>query len=282
MSTLTKVFIVVLFVAAVFASPVMIQHVVHSSKYKELYETEKGQRELAEEQSRLDKQETGAKNKSLDALQDIHQAYVQKHQEDMEEKRAEIARIGQNLVSTQGDLKNLQASLAALEKDLNKEIELRKVLKRELDRARSEGIKLAEQVRDFTDTTKEQQATIERMNASLYVVQEQEAQARAEIRDLRERLSRAQVGGVAVDGAPVRPRGPKIAGTVTAVKANIAALNVGSADGVKEGDEFIIYRGGDFVANLRIADVYASNSAGIILKAQRDVRKGDKATTSLD
>lgn len=59
-------------------------------------------------------------------------------------------------------------------------------------------------------------------------------------------------------------------------------MNVGAASGVEKGTEFIIFRGANFVARLRVAEVNPSSCAGIILDAQRDVLKGDKATTSLE
>jgi hypothetical protein len=75
---------------------------------------------------------------------------------------------------------------------------------------------------------------------------------------------------------------PKIDGTITAVRSDLASLNVGSADGVKKGMEFKIYRGDKFVAHLRVAEVFASSCAGVVTDMQRDVLRGDKATTLLE
>ena len=128
---------------------------------------------------------------------------------------------------------------------------------------------------------KERDGTLENLTRSVLVLREQAAQAAAEAKDLRARLKVVSPAGTAPT-PPVATAGPKIEGSVTAVKVNIASLNVGLADGVKTNMEFIIYRGGDFVAHLKVADVYPSTCAGIITRAQRDVRKGDKASTSMD
>ena len=45
---------------------------------------------------------------------------------------------------------------------------------------------------------------------------------------------------------------------------------------------FIIYRGDQYVGDLRVAEVYADTSAGVIVDAKRDVAQGDKAATSLE
>ena len=70
--------------------------------------------------------------------------------------------------------------------------------------------------------------------------------------------------------------------SLSAVKVNLASLNVGSASGVKKDMVFIIYRGAEFVAHLRIADVGTTTCAGEVYEAVKDVRVGDKATNKLE
>jgi hypothetical protein len=91
----------------------------------------------------------------------------------------------------------------------------------------------------------------------------------------------ASTGSEKMPGA-VAAAGPKVEGSITAVKGNLASLNIGEASGVKKGMRFIIYRGPDFVANLDIAHVDAASSAGVVVDAQREVKQGDKATTKIE
>jgi hypothetical protein len=77
-------------------------------------------------------------------------------------------------------------------------------------------------------------------------------------------------------------KGPEIIGSITAVRGDLASLSVGSASGVKKGMEFTIYRGGDFVAFLRIANVDVADSTGIIADRTREPKVGDKASNNLE
>ncbi|KKL93692.1 hypothetical protein LCGC14_1872120, partial [marine sediment metagenome] len=49
-----------------------------------------------------------------------------------------------------------------------------------------------------------------------------------------------------------------------------------------KGMVFIVYGNGNFVAHLRIADVSAATSAGVVFNQVADVKQGDKVTTRLD
>jgi chromosome segregation ATPase len=196
--------------------------------------------------------------------------------------RAEKDRLSRALTASQNLVTDLNVSVAALQKSLDTEVKvMRNQMKVELDRLHAQSIKDGDQIRGLQALLKDRDGTVENLTRSVRVLREQSAQAAAEVKDLRDRL-KAVSPAEAAPTPPVATAGPKIEGSVTAVKVNIASLNVGLADGVKQDMEFIIYRGGDFVANLKVADVYPSTCAGIITRAQRDVRKGDKASTSVD
>ncbi len=196
--------------------------------------------------------------------------------------RAEKDRLSRALTASQNSVRELNVSVAALQKSLDTEVKvMRNQMKVELDRLHLQSINDGDQIRGLQALLKDRDGTIENLTRSVRVLREQSAQAAAEVKDLRVRLKLVSPAGTAPT-APVATAGPRIEGSVTAVKVNIASLNVGLADGVKQDMEFIIYRGGDFVAHLRVADVYPSTCAGIITRAQRDVRKGDKAATSVD
>jgi hypothetical protein len=90
-------------------------------------------------------------------------------------------------------------------------------------------------------------------------------------------------GGMSVQpgGAPAAATGNRIEGTITAVRSNLAQLNVGSADGVTKGTTFILYRNGEYVDDLSVDDVDANSSAGVLVNVRRTPQVGDKASTSM-
>ncbi len=78
--------------------------------------------------------------------------------------------------------------------------------------------------------------------------------------------------------------------TVPDIKARVMAvddtddtvvINVGSQQGVKKGYEFIVYRGGKFVAKVRVFHFEATESAAEVVVRERDIRPGDQAATWL-
>ena len=281
MSTLTKIFVVVQLLLVLFASVVMIQHVARTEDWKALAEDQSRQRVSAEAQAansalalqRVEKQYEAEKFKTLDL--------VKQHASDVDTKREEINRLSRLLTASQNTVTDLTAKLARL-KSLETQVKvMRTQMTDDLKELYAQSIKDGDQIRSLQGLLKDKDATIENLTRSVRVLQVQAAQAAAEAKDLRERL-KGIIGVGPPTVASVVTAGPKIEGTVTAVRGNIASLNVGAADGVKKNMEFIIYRGGDFVARLKVADVYPSTCAGIIASARRrDVRKGDKASTSL-
>jgi len=282
LSTLTKIFVVVLLLEAFFASVVMIQHVATNEDWKAYARDQERGRFSAEAQTangilaqkRLEEQLGAEKNK----VRDLDKQFTLQR----DTSRAEKDRLSRALTASQNSATELNVSVAALQKSLDTEVKvMRNQMKVELDRLHAQSINDGDQIRGLQALLKDRDGTIENLTRSVRVLREQSAQAAAEVKELRGRLKVASPAGTVLT-PPVATAGPKIEGSVTAVKVNIASLNVGLADGVKKDMEFIIYRGGDFVAHLRVADVYPSTCAGIITRAQRDVRKGDKASTSVD
>ena len=104
---------------------------------------------------------------------------------------------------------------------------------------------------------------------------------------LGERLDKLRVGAAsetpaAAPGqkaqASAEPEGSPIIGEITKVHDSLASISIGSAHGVKEGMDFIIYRNGQFLGKLRINKVLPDQSAGELMQTQGNIRSGDKVT----
>ena len=90
-------------------------------------------------------------------------------------------------------------------------------------------------------------------------------------------LAAATAGGckpAAVERGPVELTGPGI----TAVRGDLAAVNIGSADGLRRGQAFMIHRGETFVAYLRIDEVAENSGAGIVHNTLLAPVRGDRIT----
>ena len=65
------------------------------------------------------------------------------------------------------------------------------------------------------------------------------------------------------------------------LRNNIAAISIGSADGVSKGMVFHVTRGSEFICNIKITNVDQDTAAGALELVQSAPRVGDNVTTSL-
>ncbi|MFB3892729.1 MAG: hypothetical protein ACE15C_11975 [Phycisphaerae bacterium] len=73
-----------------------------------------------------------------------------------------------------------------------------------------------------------------------------------------------------------------VTGKITAVKDDMAAIDVGASKGIKSGQRLYIYRGGKFVGFLIVEHVEANGAAGVISEKQVAPAAGDKVTNTLE
>jgi hypothetical protein len=204
--------------------------------------------------------------------------------------------LSQRLADFQVRIANLEreksAAVAASEnanRALNLEIEDRRQLAQTLDSIRDEIIKLQKQNSDLVAANN---LLNQKLNVAEQKIRDLDAARVAlqqENEELRQKLAVAGPGATralaeaATDkvevAAPPTPTVP-IKGSVTGVEGNYASINVGEADGVKEGMSFIVYRGDKFLANLRIRKVEPNQSAGILTERAGDVRGNDQVMTA--
>jgi Ca-activated chloride channel family protein len=115
----------------------------------------------------------------------------------------------------------------------------------------------------------------ERLQKDLEQLEEKHVEMAREKKQLEEKLSAIQSGGN-VNVAPKKA----LEGRVTAVAPGIGliVLSLGKDDGVLEGDEFTIYRAGEFVAKIVIDRADRKWSAGKIVLKKADPKVGDEVS----
>ena len=67
-----------------------------------------------------------------------------------------------------------------------------------------------------------------------------------------------------------------IRGKVVETDGRLLSVSVGSADGVKENMVFVVYRGKDYVGDLRISTVRPNEAAGELIQSVRPAQPGDR------
>ncbi len=280
MSTLTKICVVVLVALVLFASGPFIQQAVTGPNWKQACQEQKQRAEVAEASARKNMQNAQTYLRLYEDAQGKIGAKGQEYLAQIAGKDVEISRLTGQLADRAGEVRKLAAFNEAFEQDLKAQISLNKDILAQLDSKRVENGKLSDQLRQAQHTIKEEQTNREILSRSVKVLQEQIVQKDTQIAELTDQLAS---GGVKAGPArSVATSGVKIDATITAVKNDLASLNIGSASGVEKDMEFIIYRGENFVAHLRIADVGVADSTGIILDRKQEPKVGDKASTNLE
>jgi len=78
---------------------------------------------------------------------------------------------------------------------------------------------------------------------------------------------------------PAQSAGASIRGEITGVSDDVVGVNVGSGGGMKVGQVLLVYRGSNFVCNVRIAEVGAGSSAGVAYDKYREPAVGDRVVS---
>ena len=279
MSTLTKISIVVLVVLLLFACPIFIQQAVEPVNWKRVAEGQRQRAEIAAASVKINMHIAEVwKGMYLSEKKD-RMKDAQEHITDIGDKDNQISQLNGQVAVLSGRMNEFSASLKVAEDNLTGQIGLNRTLSNHLKTEQRRTITLRDQLRHAQHTIKEQMANYDILVRSVRVLKEQVAEKDTEIANLRSKL---EAGGVKVAVGETVVAPAKIEANITAVRGDVASLDIGSGSGVKKNMEFIIFRGADFVAHLRIADVGVTSSAGIIYDATRAVKVNDKAATSLD
>lgn len=278
MGTLTKVGVVVLVALVLLSAPIFIQKTAQDTNWKQAWDDARQRAEVAETQAQNQQLAASVWKTYYDEARLSATHLAEQFQTDLADKEAQINRLSQTAAGNTADLAKLLATVESQKKDLEAYNTNNINLERQLQDLRKKNLDVSEQIRRAQDTIREGQTEKDILDKSVKALQEQLAESNRENSELRQR---AETGGK-TGAVAATVKAPKIEATVTAVKSDLASLNVGSADGVQKGMDFVIYRGATFVAHLRVAEVYASSCAGVIVDAQRDVHQGDKATTVLE
>ncbi|HXX93605.1 MAG TPA: hypothetical protein VEN81_08220, partial [Planctomycetota bacterium] len=96
---------------------------------------------------------------------------------------------------------------------------------------------------------------------------------------LEEKLNHLTEMGIKTDVAPKKPMEGKV--TAVANEIGLVVISIGKDDGVMEGDEFTVYRGGDFVAKIQIDRADRKWSAGKVVLKKTDPRVADEASNHI-
>ena len=284
MSTLTKIFVVLLVVFSIAFTMSTISFVAQTANWRELAEGYRLEAQTTDTHLRNVLASTAAEIASNRDAINAHIARCKdleaKHQDALEE----VGELQAELAAARSEVSSLQATAGLLAGELRVGQAGWTEQRKQRDDLERRSLELERRNLDLSERVNEQTARLQVMQRDQRHLMEQlhllEEQNRA-LGQYRERLRAGDLSALAEGGeeavTPLTPlSGSPIRGHVIEVSGELATVSVGSADGVTEGMLFVIYRGLDYIGDLRISAVEPDQAAGKIVRSRGTPRVGDK------
>jgi hypothetical protein len=281
MSTLSKVFVILVFVIALVKLGVDVtlfaQKVDWKDKFvKEVnyhYQTQQIKNaEIAARDLEIDNQKSfiGILNDRIAVLDTENSAKAQR-----------INDLVRESVEKQTLLTKLEADVQVFVRQLEVQLAQIQELTTKVEEHR---IKLAKSVAEKATAVAEVQYArqqSERLAQDLASLEEKHVDMAREKKLLEEKINAIALAGgsSAVNVAPRKPLEGKV--TAVANEIGLVVISIGKDAGVLEGDEFTIFRGGDFVAKIVIDRADRSWAAGKVVLKKTDPRVADDASNHI-
>jgi myosin heavy subunit len=119
----------------------------------------------------------------------------------------------------------------------------------------------------------------ERLQHDLAQLEEKHVEMARDKKHLEEKINHLNQLGYKTDVAPKKPLEAKV--TAVANEIGLVVISIGKDDGVLEGDEFTVYRAGDFVAKIVIDRSDRKWSAGKVVLKKTDPRVSDDVSNHI-
>lgn len=279
MSTLSKIFVILVFVialvklgidATLFAQKIdwkdkFVREVGYHYQTQQIKNAEIAARELEIENQRGFIAVLDDKIKTLDV--------------ENAAKAARILDLNRELDSSRTLFTKLVADQDVLVRQLEVQLAQIQEMSLKVEEFRSKAAKaLAEKSTAVSQLQYERQ-TAERLQQDLTQLEEKHVEIAREKKSLEERINHLNQMGIKTDIAPKRPLEGKV--TAVANEIGLVVISIGKDDGVLEGDEFTVYRGGEFIAKIVIDRSDRKWSAGKVVLKKQDPRVADDVSNHI-
>lgn len=287
MSTLTKVFVVLLAVFSVAFTSMTVSHVAQTTNWKDTAEKYREHAGIADTNLR---HAHAAYSAQLANARDDAKALSQKIG-DLEGQVAgaagELAQVRSQLATLTAEKSSADAMNRGLLAQLQTAEAARTEYRKQRDELEQHGLEREQRSIDLNNRVNE-------LTAQVDVLLEQKRQYEQQINILQTENQKLSLGGRAPSARPTfeSPEGAAlpdvvalspmptraVRGRVVEIAGELVTISVGSSDGVKKEMLFVIHRNGEYVGDLRIEMTDPNQSAGRIVRASKTPQKGDDIT----
>lgn len=285
LSTLAKIMVVLLSLAAIFLGGVMVSYVGSANNFKKQYESEKSAREAiqAENISLTDRYtEQVEKTKELAAEKD---GIIQSLQDRLNQTETALKQVELLKQEYESRADSWKGVMTGLEQSVDSMLESLKLTRQQLETARSQNIQIQKELDQKTASLYEKLVELQRLEAERRRILEQKTDLEKHVSQIAGGTTAPAVSAVTQVPSQAKPAAvvtsAEINGLITEISESLVTLSVGSADGVEKGMVFHITRGSEFLCDVLVTDVDINKSAGVLEMVQQRPQTGDTASTKL-
>lgn len=287
MSTLTKVFVVLLVVFSITFSAMTISVVARMTNWRDLASTYQEHAKVADANMRQLIASNAAELASAMDWVESEAALRAEAQAESEKLRGEVATLKAQLAQAEAEKSNAEASARALLAQLQSSEAERAEYRSQRDELEQQNVDLSRRNMDLGDRVNEQTAQIAVMLAEKRELEQQINVLRQESDRLAQQTGQPSAAGAFEDASaagmtgvsPVTPiSATPIRGKVMSISEDIVTITVGAADGVKEGMIFVIHRNGNYIGDVKVTVVDPNRAAGRLTQKGAEPMVGDLVT----
>ncbi|HRX83663.1 MAG TPA: hypothetical protein P5572_01445 [Phycisphaerae bacterium] len=279
MSTLTKIFVVLMVVFSIAFTMSTIGFVAKTNKWRDLAQKYRDEAQVVQVNMRnLAASHAAEKTVWVDSKRSLDDriadlsGQVERVTADLVDARQQLDKLGTEKSNADARVDQLLAQLDVERTGRQEQAGLRET---------------AEKRNQVLETRNAELNTrLEELSARIVVLVQQQRQLEQQVNILKDENSKmADAGGgnrVSVNSgrssAPsAAPIGvAPIRGEIVEVAGNLATISVGSADGVRDGMVFVIYRGSEYIGDLKVTEVEPNQAAGELVKTRATPRASDQ------
>lgn len=289
MSTLTKILIVLLTLSSIFLCGITVTYVGTANNYKKLYDSRRNDINALERERDGLKTTVNDLNKTINDNKISHDSALDTLREEINDTRAELQQTKNDLDDAQTRLENATAVLSDNSKTIEMNNKLTKEAKDEVARLLNEQSANTLKIQQLTDQVVSQGATIEQLQNDKKRLIEEKTKIQNEL-DKNLQLA----GLISTTPSPVTAttglvqmspavKDIDLEGVIIEVRPqdSLAAISIGSANGVKNNMRFHVIRNNAFVCDIVITKTDADQSSGYLdLITNTMPKAGDKVKTN--
>jgi len=290
LSTLTKVFVILLVVFSIAFTAMTVSIVAQTTNWRTMAEKYEEHAKVADTNLR---NLIAANAAELATARDAHRSLLDQIadlERNLQSGRNETSKLTSDLAKVAAEKSSGDAMNRALLAQLQSAEAARNEYKKQRDELEQQSIDLQRRNIDLNDRVNEQ-------TAQIAVLMEQKRQYEQQLNILRsenEKLaneSRRATSGLALEDpatlgltgvsalVPISPSAIK--GHIIEVSGDLVTLSVGTADGVQKNMVFVVYRDDQYVCDVRITLADPDRSAGRIVQSAVAPKVGDQATDAI-